>query len=103
MAAIFGEKLTFDQENGPDVQLVVFGDEFYARYETEDGYPVIYDDTLGLFCYALLQDGRFVSSGVSIAQEPPPATQQHATEADAVRQAKAAEVIARRTPPDEQG
>jgi hypothetical protein len=33
MSIIFGETLTFGQENGPDVQLVVFGDEFYARFE----------------------------------------------------------------------
>ena len=33
MSAIFGEVLTFGQENGPDVRLRVFGDEHYARYE----------------------------------------------------------------------
>jgi len=29
MSAIFGETLTFPQENGPEVELVVFGDEFF--------------------------------------------------------------------------
>jgi hypothetical protein len=30
MSAIFGEILTLGQQNGPDVQLKVFGDEHYA-------------------------------------------------------------------------
>jgi hypothetical protein len=100
VTAIFGETLTFSQENGPDVQLNVFGDEFYARYETEDGYTVIYDPALGLFSYVLLDEGRFVSSGVPISEVPPPEVQPHAREADAVRQAKAAEKINARLPPD---
>ncbi len=44
MSAIFGETLIFPQDNGPDVELVVFGDEFYSRRETKEGYTVIYDD-----------------------------------------------------------
>ncbi|MDF0594147.1 hypothetical protein P0O24_11200, partial [Methanotrichaceae archaeon M04Ac] len=71
MAAIVGETLTFEQENGPEVELVVFGDEFYARYETVDGYSVVYDYQRGLFCYALLIDGELVSSGVSLEESRP--------------------------------
>jgi hypothetical protein len=56
MSAIFGETLTFSQENGPDVKLVVFGDEFYARYETIDGYTVVYDIDLKQYCYSILLD-----------------------------------------------
>ena len=37
VSAIFGEVLTFGQPNGGDVELKVFGDEHYARYETLDG------------------------------------------------------------------
>ena len=47
MSAIFGEILTFGQQNGPDIRLKVFGDEHYARYETLDGYTAIHDDTQG--------------------------------------------------------
>lgn len=103
MTGVFGETLTLGQENGPDVELVVFGDEFYARYETKDGYAVVYDSDLGLFCYALVLDGRFVSSGVPMTEEPPPDLERHAKESEAVRRAKAAEKIAARTPPDEPG
>ncbi len=56
MSAIFAETIIFPQENGSDVELVVFGDEFYARYETKDGYTVVYDPDRGLYCYALLMD-----------------------------------------------
>lgn len=100
MSAIFGETLTFGQENGPDVSLVVFGDEFYARYETQDGYPVIYDTGLGLFCYAVLLDGRFASSGVPATEEPPPEVERHAEESEAVRRLKFAEKFASRTAPE---
>ncbi len=90
MSAIFGESLTFPQEQGPDVQLVVFGDEFYARYETEAGYTVIYDRERGLFCYALVQNGEFVSSGVNLAESVPERLPMHLEESDSVRSSKVA-------------
>jgi hypothetical protein len=57
MSSIFGEFLTFPQEKGPEVQLRVYGDEFYSRYENIDGYTVVYDQDHGLYCYALLISG----------------------------------------------
>ena len=62
MGAIFNEFLIFPQENGPDVELVVNGDEFYARYEDLEGFTVVYDADLGLFCYADVLDGQFIST-----------------------------------------
>jgi M6 family metalloprotease-like protein len=72
VSAIFGEILTFGQENGPDIRLKVTGDEFYAIYETLDGYTVVNDSDRGYFCYAVLVNSVFVSSGVP-ADGPPPA------------------------------
>jgi hypothetical protein len=89
MSAIFGEKLTFSQEKGPDVKLVVNGDEFYAQYETQEGYSVIYDKELGLFCYALLKDGAFFSSKIPLSQSPPSDLEKHLQEAGRIRLAKA--------------
>ncbi len=89
MTAIFGELLSFDQENGPEVKLRVFGDEFYARYETEEGYTAIYDETLGKFTYARIKDGRFVSSGVDLSHNPPLGLEKHLEESDEVRMKKA--------------
>jgi hypothetical protein len=99
MTGIFGETFTFKQEQGPDVPLVVYGDEQYARYETKDGYTVIYDPDLGLYSYALTQDGKFVSSKIPLSEPPPPGVSPHLEESDAVRAAKAAAKIRRRNPP----
>jgi len=57
---------------GSDVSLRVYGDEFYARYETVDGYSVIYDLSLGRFVYAQLRDGHFIPSGLDLSMDPPP-------------------------------
>jgi hypothetical protein len=89
MSAIFGEKLTFPQEKGQEVKLVVNGDEFYAQYETQDGYSVVYDKEQGLFCYAFLKDGAFFSSKIPISESPPPNLEKHLQEAGMVRLAKA--------------
>jgi hypothetical protein len=104
MTGIFGETVSLNQENGPQVRLVVNGDEYYARYETEDGYTVIYDPELGLYSYALKNDeGKFVSSRIPLSEPPPAGVSQHLEESNTVRAAKAAAKIARRTPPGEAG
>ena len=101
MGKLFGRRVTIGQEKGPDIELVVHGDEFYARYETPDGYPVLYDDARGLFCYALLRDGRFLSTGVPASAPPPPGALPGVTESAPVRRASAAaREAARRSPPD---
>lgn len=87
MSAIFGEKLTFGQRMGGDVCLVVHGDEFYSRHETEDGYTVVYDEQRGLFCYAVRVSGALVSSGIAITAGPP-AVERHLQEAPELRRAK---------------
>ena len=89
MSAIFGETLTFPQEKGPEVKLVVHGDEFYAQYETQEGYTVVYDKELGLFCYAFLREGAFFSSKIPINKNPPHDLEKHLQEAGDVRLAKA--------------
>jgi hypothetical protein len=100
MTGIFGDTLKFPQENGPEVSLVVNGDESYARYETPDGYSVIYDPDLGLYTYALTDDdGRFVSSKTPTNEEPPANLPPHLEESFSVRAAKAEAKIKKRSPP----
>lgn len=89
MSAIFGEILTFGQANGPDIQLKVFGDEHYARYENLAGYTVVYDDELGVFCYARLAAGAFRSTGVPATGAPPAGVVRHLQEAKVVVDTKA--------------
>ena len=88
MSGIFGELLRFGQEKGPEVQLIVTGDERYARYETQEGYTAVYDPERGLFCYAILHEGRFVSSGVAISDAPPGGLRRHLKEDPEVRRRK---------------
>ena len=99
MSGIFNEQLTFKQENGPDVRLVVIGDEHYAKYETIDGYTVVYDVEKGLFCYAVTVNGRFVSTGVPMNAAPPPEIRRHISESEEVRQLKFNLRHANRQPP----
>lgn len=51
----------------------IYGDEFFAYQETEDGYLVTRDPRSGFFCYAkLTPDGRdLISTGVRIGKRPP--------------------------------
>ena len=71
MSAIFGETLSFGQRNGPDIQLKVTGDEYYAIHETLDGYTAVNDSDRGQFCYATVTNGSFVSSGVPVTDAAP--------------------------------
>lgn len=88
MSAIFGERLIFGQHNGPDIELRVFGDEFYARYETLQGYTVVYDLDKGLYCYALLDNGRFVSSGSPVSKPVPAGLSRNLKETADIRNKK---------------
>jgi hypothetical protein len=88
MVGAFGEKASLGQANGSDVDLIVRGTEFYATYETPDGFPVIYDDSLGLFCYARIEKGRFETTGVAVTSSPPPNLERHMVESDEIRMKK---------------
>lgn len=100
MTAIFGETLIFQQEDGPDVELVVFGDEFYARYQTKDGYTVVYNPDRGLYCYALLMNGQFASSGVPLSKRPPAELRRGLMEAESVRNEKFTQRYTTLRPPE---
>ena len=89
MSGIFGDIHDTPQTNGPDIPLRVFGDEFYSRAETLDGYTVIFDDQLGLYCYAKLRVNELVSSGVPTTDAAPRGVVRHLQESVKVRQSKA--------------
>ncbi len=89
MSAVFGERVRLGQADGTEIELVVSGDEDYSKYETPDGYSVVYDDARGAFFYARLVDGRLVSTGVAANKPPPPGAARHAEESAAVRHERA--------------
>ena len=91
MSGISNQRTLLGQENGPEVELLVSGTVLYATYETLDGFPAVYDDARGLFCYARMVDGRYESSGVAVTSSPPAGVERHARESDAVRQARIVE------------
>ncbi|MEB3321712.1 MAG: hypothetical protein VKI81_02700 [Synechococcaceae cyanobacterium] len=97
MTQIDREPVVLGQANGPDVELIVSGNPLYATYQTPSGYSAIYDDQLGLYCYARLRDGEFVSTGTSIAEQPPPDLSPQLQESDRVRARKAGERAAERS------
>jgi M6 family metalloprotease-like protein len=88
MSSIFAEKLFFPQENGNEVELLVSGDEFYSRYETADGYTVVYDSELGVFCYAIKIHGHLVSSRITMKKKPPKRIKRHLREDPKIRREK---------------
>ena len=61
-----GQVFEFLQPNGTMVSVKVFGDEFYHRVESIEGYTLIRDKQTGYICYAKLnRDGLdFDSTGV---------------------------------------
>lgn len=68
-----GMPLEWVQSNGEKIKLRVFGDEFYARTETEDGYTVVYDPVTRDYCYAEKSaDGTRLQPGRRRAHQPPP-------------------------------
>ncbi len=88
MSVLIGETIVCGQRTGGDVQLRIFGDEFYARYETNEGYTVVVDKDYGCYCYALLATGRFLSSGIPIGKPLPDGVSKHLKEDPDVRNEK---------------
>ena len=106
MSGIFGELLTFQQEQGGPVRLRTIGDEKYCRYETADGYTVVYDTGCGRYCYATLSHGeprRFVSSGIDISEPAPAGLPRHLKEPNTVKNARIVERFEAMVPPAPDG
>ena len=88
MSGVVGMRASLGQANGPDVELIVTGTPEYAIYETLDGAPAIYDEQLGLFCYARVAAGEYQSTAVPITEPMPAGVVLHARESDEVRARK---------------
>ena len=72
-APLSGESFTYNQPDGQTFKVNLFGDEFFAYQETEDGYLIIRDKDNGSFCYAqVTPDGAsIISTGVKVGQPKP--------------------------------
>jgi M6 family metalloprotease-like protein len=88
MSALNGEVIVAGQSIGDSIQLKIYGDEFYARRETLDGYTVVYDTQRGEYCYATLAAGRLVSSGIPLHKNKPSALRKHLKDSPKIRNEK---------------
>lgn len=72
-AAPFAKHITFTQPDGTPITLWGRGDEFYAEFETLDGYSVVFDPSAKAYVYARLSaDGSTLeSSGLQVGQVKP--------------------------------
>ena len=67
------ESFTFTNPDGSTVQVVGSGNQFYAHFETEDGYTVVKDPQSGYYCYAATtsDDEPLQSSGRRVGEVSP--------------------------------
>ena len=80
--------LSFTQPDGTQIELRGSGDEFYAVFETLDGYTVVFDQARKAYCFAQAgPGGDLVSSGVEVRRQDPAALglSRHLRAAPAVR------------------
>ncbi|MEZ4387611.1 MAG: M6 family metalloprotease domain-containing protein [Candidatus Krumholzibacteriia bacterium] len=68
-----GEEMFLKQPDGTRVQVTVYGDEWYARIESPDGYTLVRDAATGVICYARLssEGQQLVSTGVRVGAGVP--------------------------------
>ncbi len=66
--------ISFKQPDGTQIEIRGSGDEFYAVFETLDGYTVVFDPVLKAYCFAQSGgDGQLASSGVEVQRGDPAA------------------------------
>lgn len=71
---VVGKQMSLYQPDGTEVQVRVWGDEFYTHVESLDGYTLIRDSQTNEICYAELNDaGRLVSTGLVAGSGDPAA------------------------------
>ncbi|HSU52922.1 MAG TPA: M6 family metalloprotease domain-containing protein, partial [Candidatus Dormibacteraeota bacterium] len=67
-------QVPFTQPDGTKINVIGSGDEFYAVFETADGFTVVFDQTLKAYCFAkLAADGQLVSTGQQLQLGDPAA------------------------------
>src|SRR5262245_26005998 len=71
--ARFADTIVFQQPRGGQIELRGTGNEFYAVYETTDGYTVVFDAGLKGYCYAALGEGgrELTSTGLEVGMGDP--------------------------------
>lgn len=90
------QRFTFSNPDGSTVEVRGWGNQYYAVFETLDGYTVVEDPETGYFTYARLSGGtgRLESTGVRAGQADPESLglPQHLRPRQAAAKEQAAEV-----------
>lgn len=70
-APMWGDTMSVKQPDGSIVQVKVFGDEFYRRIESLDGYTLVKDKNTNWICYAELTEDSsdFISTGEAYSKK----------------------------------
>ncbi|HEY5914710.1 MAG TPA: M6 family metalloprotease domain-containing protein [Verrucomicrobiae bacterium] len=67
-------RLPFTQPDGTRIEITGSGDEFYAVFETQDGFTVVFDQGLRAYCFGQITgDGQLVSTGRQVHLSDPAA------------------------------
>ena len=59
-------EVNLSQPDGTKLDLFITGDEYHRWLHDKDGYTIIQDLNTKYYCWAILEDGKLVSSGFSI-------------------------------------
>ena len=72
-ASPFTDEIVFTQPDGAQIEMWGSGDEFYAWFETLDGYSVVFDRATRAYCFARVsRDGAALeSTGVQVHRGDP--------------------------------
>ena len=67
-------RMSFTQPDGTRIEITGSGDEFYAVFETLNGFTVVFDPAVKAYCFAqLTSDGQLVSTGRQVHLADPAA------------------------------
>jgi len=68
-----GDRFSLAQPDGDRLDVLVWGDEFYQRVTSLDGYTLVRDSETRVICYARLDHSgsAFISTGIDARQAPP--------------------------------
>ena len=72
-APFINEKFTFTNPDGSTIEVIGSGNQYYARFETEDGFTVVKDPGTGFYKYAKLSDdnSKLVPTEFSVGEADP--------------------------------
>ena len=63
-----GEKIVLKQPDGKSIIAYIYGDEYYRRIETEEGYTIVLNEKTGYIEFAVKKEGRLIPSGLVVGR-----------------------------------